>query len=989
MLKQPQRVLYIVLFFVTIFTFSQTGPGGVGLNDGSSSLKFWIRTDAGVSTTGSLINGITNSAGVTALDISETGTQRPTLVPSAINGYDEISFSGSNRLRTGLTLTTSNFVTNQASSFMVARADNTTQTSSVYTTDPLVGSTRFSNHIPWSNTVYYDFGTCCGTTARIQVGSLGGLTSYSLWTYDVNSSTGKQLYRNGTLLQNRAGVSSYTNHATQRFNIGANTSGTNGFVGDVAEVIVFREKINTAQRIIVDNYLSAKFGLTLNVNDFYNEDTSGGNFDHKVAGIGQATDGTNHTDSQGTGIIRINTPSALSNDDFLFWGEDVKDADYDFSTSIQYTERIDTKWRVSKRNNLGTVTVSVAATDIDVTGKESCAPLRLVVDNDSDFSSITNTYTLTLSSGIYSATGVSFTDNDYFTLEYTDQIVLDGTTAYNGAGTLNKPNRTDDCYKLLVKTNTLTLSEDADVREVEVEASSILAVDSGLRLQVTNGINNSGDIRLVGNSQLVQTHTGTNLNTGSGNLYVDQTATTSSVYHSGYWSSPVSATTGAPFSIDDVLKDGNVPTAATPTAGEAGNINFNGAHDGNASSPIQISTRWLATFNNAADWTRFVSPTANVLTPGLGWNMKSVGAKFTFKGKPNDGDYSYSITKDNFSLIGNPYPSALDSQAFIDDNSSQFNGILYIYDSSSDNTHVRGAYTGTYTTIVSGVSVGGGRYLPIGQAFFITREAAGTGSLTFKNSQRTLVNLGDTAGLVARSSIENEQIESKEMSILKIGFNFDLSSTEKRTRQLAIAFRGLTDNYESGFDAEMWSLQPTDVYLTVKDRDNPFIITGVENFKSSLAVPLVVQLDQQRNVTFSLDEINNINASVYLLDNDLQKLYSLDNGPQVLNLPEGKYTDRFSIVFSKKILSNVNSEVNENLITIFESAKGQLTIKNTSNLNIETIKLYNLLGVEVKSYDIKTNVEELNLDISKISKALYIVTLKTDKGIINKKIILK
>src|SRR5690606_37145335 len=124
--------------------------------------------------------------------------------PNAVNGYPEISFSGSNSLVTGVgAITTTNFVTDQASTFVVSRADNTTQSSSLYTTDPLENApnTRFSTHIPWAGTVYYDIGTCCAD--RIQAGGLSNLTSYNVWSYDaINTATGKQLYQNGTLAQN-------------------------------------------------------------------------------------------------------------------------------------------------------------------------------------------------------------------------------------------------------------------------------------------------------------------------------------------------------------------------------------------------------------------------------------------------------------------------------------------------------------------------------------------------------------------------------------------------------------------------------------------------------------------------------------------------------------------------------------------------------------------------------------------------------------------
>tara|TARA_B100000809_G_scaffold107339_1_gene105827 strand:+ start:26379 stop:26624 length:246 start_codon:yes stop_codon:yes gene_type:complete len=79
-----------------------------------------------------------------------------------------------------------------------------------------------------------------------------------------------------------------------------------------------------------------------------------------------------HLDSQGTGIIRINTPSDLNNDEFLFWGEDVIAPNYEFSSSVStdYLERLDTKWRVNKRNNLGTVSVSVKASDLTLNSTE-------------------------------------------------------------------------------------------------------------------------------------------------------------------------------------------------------------------------------------------------------------------------------------------------------------------------------------------------------------------------------------------------------------------------------------------------------------------------------------------------------------------------------------------------------------------------------------------------------------------------------------------
>jgi hypothetical protein len=372
--------LVAVVSLLSHLALAQNGPGGVGSTDGSGSLKMWYRTDNGVNVSGSTVNSWANSVDHPELNLSETGTNRPTLVTNAINGYPEISFSGTNMLRTTVgAINTSNFVTTQASTFVVARADNTTQTSCVYTTDPLVTTTRFSNHIPWGGIVYYDMGTCCDD--RINVGSLTGLTSYSVWSYDaINTSAGKQLYRNGNLLQNVAvAVTPYNSHATQRFNIGAYGSGTGGFQGDVTEVIVFTQKINTTQRRIIQNYLAAKYGLSLSADDLYTMDNvANGNFDHNVAGIGGTSATDLHTDSRGTGIVR---PVGLDDNEYFFWGDNngsLTTTTTDIPSGIQ--SRLVRQWRGQEVGDITSLDIEFDLSGLTV----SASQLRLLVDTDND-----------------------------------------------------------------------------------------------------------------------------------------------------------------------------------------------------------------------------------------------------------------------------------------------------------------------------------------------------------------------------------------------------------------------------------------------------------------------------------------------------------------------------------------------------------------------------------------------------------------------------
>ena len=992
-------VLLILSLNVTT-TKAQTGPGGVGKTDGTSKLGLWLNASKGVQDASSA--AVVDGANVTywrdqsgnGLDAQQTTALiKPNYNATGMGGQPTINFTLADK-----EYLTGSYTFQEDLHTFVVGSSNTVLWSSY----GLLGSSRSNNGFIYHTSLNTKSTQIYSISSTVGYINLEKVTPTDIMVpviYDasLDHTSGSVTYDIGYNGSSKTGIVTQTRTSSTRPILFGKDDccGDRNLDGKIAETIYYDEKLNSAEEIIVNNYLAAKYGINLSANDFYNEDDAGaGNFDHNVAGIGRVNASNLHTDSKGTGLIQINTPSALSDGDFLFWGEKKKNATYNFvSSETGYRQELNTKWRVSKTGDLGTVSISINASDIDLSGKIACATLNILIDNDSDFSSPEKIYPFSESGGVYTATDVDFSDNDYFVIEYHDEIVLEGATAYNGFGTLRKPNRLDDCYKLLVKTNTLTLSEDADVKEIEIESGAILAVDNGIRLQVTNGIDNNGDLRLVGTSQLVQTHTSAaNLNLGTGNLVVDQQATTTTQYQSGYWSSPVSASIGAPFSIYDVLKDGTVATAATPSIGEAVPINFTDAtiFDGNtAISPISISGRWLATLINLPDWTRFVSATDPVLTPGLGWNMKSYGANFTFKGKPNDGDYSFTIDQNKFSLLGNPYPSALNSTAFIDDNASQFDGILYIWDSTLDNTHVRGNYAGSYSTIISGVGVGSGLNLPIGQGFIISREDPGSGTVTFKNSQRTLTNLADTDVILAKSSKENKNASTINLPVLKIGFQFNLTDTKKYNRQVAVAFRGLSNNYNKGFDAEMWGLQPTDLFLKVNDKDVPFIITSVEDFNKTLEIPLTVQLDVARSVTFSLDDIQHIKSNVYLLDKLTTTYYNLSNGPKGITLPVGKFTDRFFIVFQQNTLATENQILNNAIKIQYNKNAKQLIINNNANTTINKIAIYNILGQKIIEESNKKVVtkKEIVIKTNKLKNALNIVLIETDMGVISKKIL--
>ncbi|AUS04471.1 T9SS type A sorting domain-containing protein [Pseudotamlana carrageenivorans] len=987
-MSQIKHLTVLITLLIFNINHAQTGPGGVGTNDGTSNLIMWFRPDHGVSTSGSAVDSWENAAGVAAFNMSETTTQRPTLITNAVNGYGEISFSGSNRLRTGLTLTASNFIVDEASSFVVVRADNTTQKSCVYTTDALVGSTRFTCHIPWNGSVYFDIGTCCGTDARIQVGGLPNLTDYSIWSYDANPTTGKQLYRNENLLQNRGNTRNYNSYSTQRFNLGGNTSGTAGFVGDMTEVAIFKTKVNAAQRIIINNYLSAKYDQTLTANNFYLQDNAAnGDFDHNVAGIGQASDGSSHTDSQGTGIVRIHTPSNLSNGDYLFWGENIKDATYEFATNTtNYTEQLNTTWRVSKTNDLGTVTVSFDTSALDLSGFQggACPSLQLIVDNDANLLSPTTVYPLTISGTTATATGVSFSDGDYFTLRYTDQIVWDGSAFFNGSGTANAPSAADACLKLTVKAGSpATLSATAHVREVEVESSATLNINDGLLLEVEDSVIIDGTLDLLGEAQLIQNHSGPTTNSGNGTLIIRQQGTTN-LYNYNYWSAPVNKA-----GVWEIgwLEDASGQIAFTS------NLNADPS-----TSPITLSSRWLYTFSGATnDYDAWQKIETNIpISSAEGYTLKGSGAtgteqEYVFNGIPNDGNYTKVAVPGYDLLLGNPYPSALNADQFITDNTGIIDGTLYFWEHFiTNNSHYLKDYEGGYATYNlmmgtsaaipdnSGLTSGLGSAskakptgnISVGQGFFVTITS--TGFVTFNNNQRVFAKDSD-GGSVFYKSNSNKSTTTQD-NRTKIWFAFLEPNNIKKTMGLGYDPNHATIGYDHGYDAIAFNEFKNDIYWPLEDKE--LVIQALPQINIEDELPVTIKAIDSGIYKMTIDDSQNLPDAleVFLKDYETNSYYDLRHTIAEITLQSGTYENRFAIVFQKESLLNTEGVAKNTVTATYNKPTETLTLNHTEDLsNIASVIIYDVNGKKVIT---KRSLKSANIDVSSLSEGLYILNLK-------------
>jgi len=377
---------------------AQTGPGGVG---NSSNNNLWLRADAGTFTDA----GVTPAANTNQVQQwnDQSGNGRNATQGTAGN-RPLYHLNGANG-RPGLRYTGNMFIdppalglaNNGSYTYIITFRDTVTGIGAMtdgngqFILDRTSATNALVSLKPTTGNFY-------GYQKRNDAGGgLGGpLTTTSINTnvksiqMRRNFNVNYQIFYNAALQATLADADGNTTPPNPR--IGRHATTTNGGIrGFIYEFIIYNFALNTAQTIIVNNYLGAKYGYSLTSNDTYNEDDVGnGNYDHDVAGIGRVDASNIHNDAQGTGIVRILSPTDLGNDEFLMWGHDNGEQEAFETTDVPagVEARFERVWRISERNAANSADVDVGNINMrwDLSGlaPSTASDLRLLIDEDND-----------------------------------------------------------------------------------------------------------------------------------------------------------------------------------------------------------------------------------------------------------------------------------------------------------------------------------------------------------------------------------------------------------------------------------------------------------------------------------------------------------------------------------------------------------------------------------------------------------------------------
>jgi len=539
-----------------------------------------------------------------------------------------------------------------------------------------------------------------------------------------------------------------------------------------------------------------------------------------------------------------------------------------------------------------------------------------------------------------------------------------------------------------------------------------------------NGANSNFYLRNGG--QFLQGTTSISTNQGIGKLSVFQEGTVNNFAYN-YWCSPVGNASAVSGNEDFGITMFTIPTTNTlSTAATISSATYNGSSSAGA---LTIASYWIFKFLSQSTYSGWVqSGAATNIAAGQGFTMKgttgsdltNVGEtavnnpgsaqRYDFRGKPNDGNITVTVATDNYTLTGNPYPSALHVNAFLlDGSNTACNGIAYFWEQKKTvNSHVLLSYQGGYGTYspvsllsngiyvpatfdtynidgtlnVSGASSGltiERKYAPIGQGFMVKGLANGT--ITLKNSHRDFKKEGNFSQFERNSNSQNSDtispIEVETISQIRL----NTTVNNQYTKQMALAFiPESTDGVDRGIDAisPVADNLPNDVYFFLDN--NKYIIQGV-NFDINKRIPIGIKSSDNASFEFDASTIVNFDSSqdIYLHDRQEGTYHDIKNDTYIVILPMGTYNNRFEITFKNDALS-VSNPIKEDIVVFQNNTNQLLTVSNPNLLDLKSVTLFDISGKKIFSHLNLGSNSNYVFSTAALSDGVYLAKIQCSDG---------
>ncbi len=412
-------ILMTIVAFCPITVFSQTGPGGVG---NITSNPLWLQSEVINQADGSNITTWSDVSG-NGNDLTQPQAQySPVIKTGVLNGFPVVRFNKTNNRIRRVNFNT--FPTTEVTTIFVTKNQDKNDGIISY------ASTSSSNDYLLYNSNNIKIHR--GSNAKFSGADINDNLFHIINTSWKSSNGSTRLWTDGNLSYTFNGLASGTAITTGGcFAIAGEQDAIDGAYqasqanfGDWAEIMVFDFALNQAQNIIISNYLSSKYNLTIS-NDRYSHDAV---FPYDVTGIGRETNTNIHPSAMSSGILQIENATSLDNDqEYLLFGHDNNSiASWTSNESPDggvNVKRINREWRLDETGIVGSVDyiIDVSQLPAQPAGHSMYA---LMIDSDGDFSTGASVYELIpLGGSKYMISGIDVTDNDYISIASLNPVV--------------------------------------------------------------------------------------------------------------------------------------------------------------------------------------------------------------------------------------------------------------------------------------------------------------------------------------------------------------------------------------------------------------------------------------------------------------------------------------------------------------------------------------------------------------------------------------
>ena len=336
------------------------------------------------------------------------------------------------------------------------------------------------------------------------------------------------------------------------------------------------------------------------------------------------------------------------------------------------------------------------------------------------------------------------------------------------------------------------------------------------------------------------------------------------------------------------------------------------------------------------------------------------------------------------------------------------------------------------------------RYIPVGQGFYVSSKEIDSnvevtgGQIIFRNSQRVFVtdDQGEDGSIFKSkepSKSKGKEAENRMMIMLKF------HSPEGYNREILVgADPSTTEGFDLGYDSPLFDNIKEDMYWLINDQK--FVIQGVPDFRKTRELALGIKTASAGEFTIEIEDLKNIptDFEIYLKDSVTQYRYDLRDKKFKASDTAGIKNNRYYLVFQKITETDPGEgenpgetenpgeenpgesggggtpgegesgeegpgegggevggpeegepELNPDLELFYLHSDREAIIRNDGLFKLYQLRINNVLGQQVQIYQNLPQTKEVKIPLQGIRSGVYIILLDSEKGLLQKKIIVE